>query len=198
MESNKRGGKMKQIVKEPLRAISEAKKHKDMKKTLLALGYGGLMLAVGSLFWAKTLLKEDIAGALSLLLVFWLGFALLGFLVHFAMKVMKGKSDYYSGLTPLAFMALITGFGVLVASVLNLIPYFGVILMTLVLLATFVLANTVFLKAMLEFYETDLLTVLVVMLIIYLAIVMAISGSLLTTLMRYAPLLGNFRLTPMW
>ncbi len=168
------------ILTKPAEAITKAKREKDLGKSMLVLLVAVLIFGLDVLLFSGAVYRSGfgsafLAGILAAIM-FFIGIIILGFLLQVGLHVLTGHDDFFSSVTPLAYSWLVLACGMLIATILGLIPTFiGPLLGVLVMLPTLVLFHVVFIKGIIELYETDLLTAIVAVFIVYTAISMALT-----------------------
>ncbi len=171
------------IILNPLGVIQRLKKGKDSAGSWKVLLVVAVLSFVGVLISgvAKGLdfLNAVLGGAGIAILVF-LGVMLSSFLVNFVLALLTGKSNYYSALTAAAYGGFIGVVGNLTVVLIDLIPSSDLLttgilglFMGIVMLFTVILAASVQIRLLKEFYECDILTVIVAWLIVVLSLFLA-------------------------
>jgi hypothetical protein len=177
------------VLKNPVKAILDAKKKKDMKKTALVLIESAIFFAIASgVIVASTGLYDAllVSSVVSMFVIVLVAGLLVGFVFYAAAITLGGKGGYFEGLTAISYGLLPISVGVLVSAVLMVIPYTSG-LQLIVLAFAFVLGFSVVYRALKELYSTDMVTTLVVVSVSVLAIIMAIYASVgLSMLARVA------------
>jgi hypothetical protein len=170
----------------PLTAIDAAKKERNMTKTMWMLVVSSLLMGVAALIIALQLGTEIVISILILV-----GFAIGIFLSNlfnawiyqFTINTISGKGTYYDTLTALTNSAFVMSVGIFIASILLLIPLFGVIFALILVLLTMILAYAVLIRTLTFLSGADLLSVIVGMGVIVMAsLVTAYLAALITVL----------------
>ncbi len=185
------------IITKPLEKLGEAKKEKNIKKTLLVQLVGVIMFALSLIFFALGLFffkREIIPGIfvvaiLSGILVYVL-LLLFALVLKHIMGIFAGKKDYFAALTPMAYSLFIFSTGLLIASILALIPTFvGPLLALFVMLYTLAVSQPVWVKGTMELFDVDAITVVIAYVILIIAFTLALS---IATTGRFLEIVQNF------
>ena len=158
----------------PQEAIEEVKKERNLSTPIIYLLIAGILTAislailsysVGGTISSETKLAQmlsnpGIATAAGFLLVF-VGGLLGGLYYMLVMGALRTESDYFAGVATIAHTAMPASLGLLILSILSLIPKVGVIIGAIIGLMFFALSAGTLYNATREFFETDMVTALV-------------------------------------
>lgn len=161
----------------PLSAIDAAKKERNMTKTMWMLVVTSLIMGVAALIIALQL-GTQIGTAILILIGFAVGIFLSNlfnaWIYQFAINTISAKGTYYDTLTATTNSAFIVSIGIFVASILLLIPLFGVVFALILVLLAMILSYAVLIRTLTVLTGADLLSIIVGLGIIVMA-------SLITT-----------------
>src|SRR3989338_2175841 len=184
------------ILVSPLEAIASAKEEKNIGKTFFVLFIASL---IGSLNIFVSRMPFDgttLVIALAVLAGSFLLTLLIALLFQLSLYVLSQKGGYFEALTSLSYGSLIAVVGFLVYSIVGLIPSQGTILTiivavltSLVAVFTLVLSNAVALRAAVELFQTDFFTVVIALVIVYIALVVAAYLAVIKILVLLVPLM---------
>jgi hypothetical protein len=168
------------ILTSPEKAIAEAKKEKNIVKSVGILVAAAILLAIAALVGITPIPMLARFGAESAVGVFILvivGGLFLGWIVKTAMITLGGTGKYFEGLTVVAYSALPISIGVLIAAIVSSIQVIGVVISFVALAFFGVLGIAIMYRSIKDFFKTDMITALVGVSVIYLAIAIAVYGS---------------------
>jgi len=185
-------------------AFKEAKKEKNIGKSSGILLLDSVLLGIAIFLLVRQLkalgslsnLSESIkflgalttaaawVSALSLFVLTLIAGFFLAFLLMLIMKVLGYKTDYFSGLTVIAYSLFPLSFGIFVGAILNYIPVIGTLLNFFVISGFVVVAGATLFKGTKEMFNSDYIAALIAFLVLWLAftvttyvfIVQAIAG----------------------
>lgn len=169
------------IVLNPVAAIAAAKKNKDMGKTFVLLLIASFVSAVSMLFFMRFNSSSLLTALLTLIGAF-IGALIFAFLLKKFFWIVGKHSDYYSALTMITYGFFAMSWGYLVGSILGLIPAVGIVLSTLVILFMFVMSTAIMFKSGMVFFETDMITLVVAVAVVWIALFSAYTFSTLQVL----------------
>lgn len=187
------------ILKSPVAAFAAAKRKRNVNKTLVVLAEASALLAVAvTLVTLKALPTTNIAStAIFVFLLAFLSVMLIGWVVDIVAKTLGGKGNYLDGLTTVTYSSVFLAAGLLLSSVLLLLPLAGtlsvisLLLSGLVMLPAFAAGFSSFYRGIKEMYKTDMITALVTVSVTTLTIVtvvqlVAVLGLANTSLLSLA------------
>jgi len=149
-----------EIFANPVGALMKAKKEKNIEKTLIILVVDWVLLALSFLLVGSNFLYVYFMA----MMIFSLGITgsiFVALLAKFVFNILGGKGGYFEALTPLAYSELPISVGFLLAGIISLIPYIGMIL-TVVPIAIFAaLGIPTFYRGIKEMFGLDMITTLV-------------------------------------
>jgi len=182
------------LIREPVKSIAKAKNRNMMRtyKLLLAewiimgLGFLIIPLAMGSTM--AMIASTAVIATIIMGIVFTLFF---GYLLTAAMRILGGKGDYYQGLTTLVYTIYPLAFGVLIASILSLIPIAGMILGFLVVSVLAVMSVATFFRATMDLFRVDAIRAFIACQVMFLGFFLAFYISLILGLAGAGALFGN-------
>ena len=170
------------ILYYPLKAIASAKKEKSIGKTILILFITSLLASLNVFIITKKFSGTNFIVAFGIIVGVILLALFMALLLLLTLNILSQKqSTYFDALTTLTYGFFIWACGYTISSLINLIPHSSLlstliikILIGLILLITFILAVTVKLRAAMEFFQANLFTVILALMIIYTAIFLTI------------------------
>ena len=162
-----------EIMLKPAAAIAAAKKEKNLGKTFVMLLVASIVAAVSMLFIMRFSTESVLVAILTLVGAF-VGSIVFAFLVKKFMWIMAKKATFFDALTMITFGLFIMSWAYLIGGIIGLIPYIGYWLSGLILLFAFVLANAVMLKAGMDYFECDLLTIIIALAVVYIGVFSAV------------------------
>ena len=158
----------------PQEAIEDVKKEGNLSTPIIYLIIAGILTAislallsysmggtVSSAAKVAQLLSNPGMGAISGFLLVFIGGLLGGLYYMLVMRALKTESDYFAGVATLAHTAMPASLGLLILSILSLVPKVGVIIGAIIALIFFALSAGTLYNATKEFFETDMVTAFV-------------------------------------
>jgi hypothetical protein len=177
------------VLKNPVKAIIDAKKKKNMTKTVIVLIESAVFFALSAgIIVASTGLYDALllSSVISMFVIVLVAGLLMGFVFYVAASTLGGKGGYFEGLTATSYALLPISIGVLISSILMVIPFTSG-LQVIVLAFTFALGFGIVYRGLKELYSMDMVTTLVVVSVSIVAIIMGIYASVgLSMLARVA------------
>ena len=184
----------------PQEAIEEVKKERNLSTPIIYLLIAGILTAislailsynVGGTISSETKLAQmlsnpGIAAVAGFLLVF-VGGLLGGLYYMLVMGALRTESDYFAGVATIAHTAMPASLGLLILSILSLIPKVGAIVGAIIGLIFFALSAGTLYNATREFFDTDMITAFVGVSAFVLSmsvIICAIATSLIPSLSK--------------
>lgn len=171
--------RIKEILVDPVLAITKSKKEKSMNKTLLILILSWILVGISFLFSYKSpLLLEKIGFTLSVFLFGILFSLFYSYLTDIIMKILGGKGKYYDSLTATSYSSLPISFGLLLMSIVSAINVtLGLFIGFVAIAVTSALSLSIYFRAIKEFYGSDMFLTFMGFLIILYVIMIAIYIS---------------------
>lgn len=172
--------RIKEILLNPLIAISKAKKEKDLNKTLLILifSWGLVGLSFFIIFYKTTTILMTFGSALSVFLFGILFSIFYSYIANIIMNILGGKGKYYESLTAATYSSLPISFGIFLTAIFSSInSILGGFLGFIIIAITAALSLSIYFKAIKEFYLIDMLTTFVGFLIIIYVFIIAVYVS---------------------
>ena len=184
----------------PQEAIEGVKKERNLSTPIIYLLIAGILTAislailsynVGGTISSETKLAQmlsnpGIAAVAGFLLVF-VGGLLGGLYYMLVMDALRTESDYFAGVATIAHTAMPASLGLLILSILSLIPKVGAIVGAIIGLIFFALSAGTLYNATREFFDTDMITTFVGVSAFVLSmsvIICAIATSLIPSLSK--------------
>ncbi len=163
------------ILRSPVAAIAEAKRKRDINKTIITLlevsavfGIAAALMAVGT---ANTML---LAGSfLSSMSAFIILAVFLGIVVSIAASNLGGRGEYYEGFTAVTYALAPLSVGTLAVSILRYAPEIGGILSFFAMFPVLAASLSTLYRAVKDFYKTDMVTSFVTVSIMLTTLVLA-------------------------
>jgi len=171
---------VKEILINPLLAISKAKKEKDLNKTIIILIFSWILVGLSFflVFYKTASILMAFGSALSVFLFGILFSIFYSYIVDIIMNILGGKGKYYESLTAATYSSLPISLGILITSFLSLInSVLGGFLGFIIIAITSALSLSIYFKAIKEFYSTDMLITFVGFLIIIYTFIIAVYVS---------------------
>ncbi len=171
--------RIKEILVDPVLAITKSKKEKSMNKTLLILILSWILVGISFLFSYKSpLLLEKVGFTLSVFLFGILFSLFYSYLTDIIMKILGGKGKYYDSLTATSYSSLPISFGLLLMSIVSAINVtLGLFIGFVAIAVTSALSLSIYFRAIKEFYGSDMFLTFMGFLIILYVIMIAIYIS---------------------
>jgi len=159
----------------PEEAIEDVKKERNLSTPIIFLIIAGILTAIslallsysmsGTISSTETRVAQFLSkpwmAAISGFLLVFIGGLLGGLYYMLVMRALKTESDYFAGVAALAHTAMPASLGLLIFSILTMIPKAGVIIGAIIGLIFFALSAGTLYNATREFFETDMVTALV-------------------------------------
>jgi hypothetical protein len=168
------------ILTQPEKAIAEAKKERNLAKSVGILVASAILLAIATLVGVSPVRSATNFGAASALGVFLLvvvGGLFLGWIVKIAITTLGGTGKYFEGLTVVSYSCLPISIGVLIAFIASVAGTIGKVISFVALAFFGVLSAAIMYRAIKDFFKTDMVTALVGVSVIYIAIIIAAYGT---------------------
>jgi hypothetical protein len=167
------------ILKDSAKSINEAKKKRNVNKTLMVLTESAIIFGISA---AIVLFGTGVAAAQLLLPAFSM-FALIivfglltGIVIHVATTVLGGRGKYFEGLTAVAYSLVPASIGVLISSVLLFVPY-SIGVQVIVFAVAFAMTLGILYRSIKELYGTDMIVSFVSVSVVMLSLILAIYAS---------------------
>lgn len=174
------------IIQKPVDAINKAKK-RDMNNTLFALFVSSALFALSFLLMTKQFLYIDISAMvtmfLSVFILVIIGEVVISYVTKVFMNVALSRGSYYEALTANVYSLPSLSVGVLVFSILEMIPVIGMLIGALLLMGFIALSISTGFRAFKELYKTDLITVYVCFGLIFVSLILALYLVIFTSAM---------------
>lgn len=168
------------ILTSPEKAIAEAKKEKNLTKSIEVLVAAAVLLAIATLIGVlpiPTMANQRVESALGVFLFVVVGGLFLGWIVKIAMTTLGGQGKYFEGLTVVSYSCLPISIGVLIAAIASVAGAIGAVISFVALAFFVVLGTAIMYRGIKDLFKTDMVTALVGVLVIYIAIITAAYGS---------------------
>ncbi len=149
------------ILKSPVAAIAEAKKKRDINKTIITLlEFSAVFGLAASLITTRAAFSTALfAGSfLNSMSIFVILAVFLGLVVSIAAVNLGGKGEYYEGFTAVTYAFAPLSAGLLAISVLGYLPAIGSLISFFVMFPVLAAALSVLYRAVKELYKTDMIT----------------------------------------
>ena len=167
------------IIKNPVKSIAQAKKRKNMNKTLIVLVESAVLFAIAAaLIVAKTNIYNIavLGSALSAFFVTLIGMMLFGMTIHVSATILGGKGKYFGGLTAVSYGALPLSAGFFIVALLSLIPLTVGIQIVIMAISAAMGLGIVY-RGIKDLYSIDTVTSIVVVSIAMIALLIALYTS---------------------
>jgi hypothetical protein len=165
------------LIVDPLVAIKEAKRKKDLNKIFYVLIINSILFALGFAILIYPLTPNALAFSLLILILNIFSVILLGFFVQLVFSVLGGRGKFYEGFVPVTYAEFPPSFGFFVSSIFFSIPAIGLLITLFLMLVFSLIGFSVFYRAVKEFFGVDLITVWIGISIIMLALIVAIYST---------------------
>ncbi|MBU0727607.1 hypothetical protein KKA95_02885 [Patescibacteria group bacterium] len=175
------------IILDTHKAISAAKTKKNMGKTMLVLLVASVLAGL-----AATLVAKDAAfllPALGVVAFFFISTLVMAFFVKLALVLLTKKGGYYEALTAMSYGFFAMAVGGFIASLLNLLSGYNVVLTVivsvlagLVMFAAVVLGKVIKVRTAMDLFGTDLITVVFSCIIVYIGMFFALYAGIMGTM----------------
>ncbi len=167
------------ILKDSPKSLLEAKKKRDIKKTVLVLVQTAVIFAAASgILVVKAGLTDSIviSSVASVFITILIAGLLSALVIHVATSTLGGKGKFFEGITAVSYSFVPMSAGVLVAAILTFVPYSSGIQL-IVLAVGFSQGLATLYRGVKELYSTDMLTSFVALSVAILAIILAVYAS---------------------
>lgn len=150
---------IKELLLNPVEAIKEAKRKKDIDKISALLLIEWFIIGIANVIVYANLgyLRMMSIG----LTVFLAGIPLVlffAFLLKIVMTTLGGKGDYYKGLASIVYGTFAIALGILISSPFFYVPKVGFLFGLFILSISGVLSVATFYRSVKELFETDIIT----------------------------------------
>ncbi len=181
------------IIKNPVKSLSDAKRVKNLRKSVLTLIETSVLfaLASGIVVAGSGLSEVFLLGSIaSVFAALFIGLLLLSVIVNVVVTTLGGKGKFFEGLTVVSYSMLPIGLAVFVSAIASLAPFTGGIQLIILALG-FALGLSMLYRGIKELYKTDMITsfvaVSVTILTLLLATYASVGLSMLTNIATIAP-----------
>ena len=171
--------RVKEIILNPLTAISKAKKEKSLNKTLSIMLFSWFVIAVGFFLSFSSMMLVRFVSSIAIFLFGILFSLFLSYIVNIVMNILGGKGKYYDSLTATTYSSLPISFGFIFMAILYAInAMLGIFIGFILIVFTTALSLSIYFRTIKEFYSTDMVTTLVGFLIIVYVFVISLYISM--------------------
>jgi len=186
--------RVKEILLNPLAAITKAKKERNLNKTILIMIFSWFIIAVSFLFsYNSEFMIIKISSSIAIFLFGILFSIFFSYILNIVMKILGGKGKYYEALTATTYSSLPVSFGFLIMSIAYAIhPMIGMIIGFIIFAITTASSLSIYFRAIKEFYSTDIFVNFIGILIVIYSLI--ISMYISTFFSISFPLFGNLRI----
>ncbi len=184
------------LIYSPLKAIARAKRERSYRRTLLVLlaasVFSGVIPIVSKSLFMLSPWKFALALGAGLLVTH----VLLAIFLQLVLHILTQRGGFYEALTTSSYGFFILSASFLVNTLLAYLkPYIGAvptsIITTAVFLFSFILAYAVTLRTAVELFQADLFTIIIALLIVYMAVAITVYIFAIKMLMgRFTSLEG--------
>lgn len=154
--------RLRELLKTPLTAIKNAKKEKDIGKTINVLIISWILCGISFFIVGvrEGISLLNITGfSISVFLLGILCTMLFGYFTYLIMNVLGGKGRYFAGLTSITYSCFPLSFGSIITAFLFLLhPVLGIVLGFIIVGAYAALSLSVLYKSVKELFAVDLIT----------------------------------------
>lgn len=168
------------ILKNPAAALEKAKKTRSSRKAWLALIEASILLALAAAIVSYVAFGSALIAVTAIIATFVLSLVfgvILAWVVKLAATTLGGKGEFREGLVVVSYSMIFLGSGLFVASLLTRIPFVGIVLGALVLLATAATGLATFYRGIKEMFRTDMIVALIAVSVVVLAFLIALWGT---------------------
>jgi len=162
-------------------AVKEIKKKNSMGNSMGVLALAGVLFAITAVIGTTRLVSfvpgNEILGSLggmglgvaavTAFLIVFVGGLFLGWILEIAMTTLGTKGDYFSGLTSIAYPFLILSVSNLLSVIFSYIPYIGGLLAFLITIVLSVMAFALTYRLIKDLFNTDMVTAVIGLLIVW-------------------------------
>lgn len=170
-----------EIFRDPGAALGRAAKGRDMKKTALVLVEAAVMAAAAMIIVsakASGIIGAPVLTLAANVVALVIGAGVLGgFVLRVVANALGLKGAFFDGVTALAYAFIPISAGLLIASLLALVPlgiFFGLIALAIL----FALGIAVLYRGILVLFRADMVTAFVIVTVIALSLIVAMQASL--------------------
>ncbi len=175
------------IIRNPSKALADAKKKNSMGKTLTVLLEASILMGLAAgVLAAKAGLFDTTLVLSSIIAVFLasvIGILLFGLIIYITATTLGGRGKYFEGLTSTAYALLPISAGMFIISLLAWVP-FALGLQIIVLAVTLALGISILHRGIKELYKTDMVTSFVTVSIAAFVLLVALYFSLALSLLN--------------
>lgn len=167
------------IIKNPVKSINQAKKNKNMNKTLAVLVEDAVLFAIAAaLIVAKTNAYNMavLGSGLSAFFVTLIGIMLFGMTIHVSATILGGKGKYFEGLTSIAYGGFPLSVGFFIVALLSFVPL-TIGIQIVIMAITAAMGLGIIYRGIKDMYRIDMITSIVVVSIALIALFIALYTS---------------------
>lgn len=163
------------ILRNPGKAFTQAKKKKNLGKSLLILIESSVLFALAALVIALSLGQAMLAlgAAVSVFVIVFVFGIVFSYVVQIAAVTLGGKGRYFEGLTVVSYSLAPMSAGIFIASLLFVIPFVGIV-GALVMAVLFALGLAALYRGIKDMFSVDLITSLIVVSVVTISFIIAI------------------------
>jgi hypothetical protein len=161
--------RIKEILSNPVVAITKSKKERNLNKTFLILIFTWFLVSLSFFFsFYKEYLFLVAVGSFLTIFLFGILFSIFfSYLINLVMNILGGRGKYYDSLTAATYSSLPISVGLLLISILSAInAAIGMIISFVFIAIMLALSLSIYFRAIKELYSTDMFTTFIGFLII--------------------------------
>jgi hypothetical protein len=174
------------ILKDPVKSISEAKKKRNVNFTMTILLEVAILLGLTATLTVAKTTALPIMFVSSFVVAFLLTFVIglfFGLIINVIAATLGGKGNYFAGITTITYAITVPAMGLFVASILTFIPVIGAVIGYIFLALSLAYGFSTLYRSFKELYSVDMVTTLV-----------GISILMITLIATAWLMVGNFLL----
>jgi hypothetical protein len=188
---------LKDLILNPVNAIKEAKRKKDINKSFMVLLINSILLFFSFLLFTypSNLIRLEYKIGISFI-VFVLnvfGAILLSFFLELIFSILGGKGKFYEGLTSVSYAEFPLSLALFISSLFFQIPGLGLLLSSVLLTIFGLISLSSWLRAIKEFFDVDWIVVWIGICVIGTSLVIAIYLTILALALSNPSFLTTFQ-----
>lgn len=153
------------IIKDPVKSIEQAKRQKQINRTVLLLlescivfGIASALAVMRNLSLTYSSLVMAASSGISFLGLLLIASVITAFVIEIILRTLGGKGKYYEALTAVSYSLVPVSAGFLIASIMLFMPAVGSMLAFLFLLPAFALGMSLLYRSIKELFGVDTIT----------------------------------------
>jgi hypothetical protein len=166
-----------QDIINPIKLIDKAKKTKNTQKQIITLIITSLIMSIATaIIMSKTVMATDILTiSLTMLISFFAYSIISAYIYSFIIKLMTKKGTFYDSLTAITTSSIPLSAGLILTSIVLLLPNIGYLLGLITLFATIIISMAIFIRAITTLTNATITDIVVATIIMSVGLIIAMQ-----------------------